>query len=165
MLIPPLQLASPEQSGTGAGTFGLTTFLYNYVCSNQIVWDVEEVEELRIVHRKWAPERFGELVLPMLNRFAESRGNSDRIVDTVAQAMKTHIGETLEEAQKWFNPRPFTQREVAQAWAVGNDEGENVTTLWGILQGFTGSARRYAYANGRVDLESRAGQLLKHVQN
>ncbi len=152
-------------SETGAATFGLTTFLYNYVCSNHIVWDAEEVEEMRIVHRKWAPERFGELALPMLNRFVESRGNTDRIVDTVAQAMKTRIGETLEEVQKWFKPRPFTQREVAQAWAVGNEEGENMTTLWGMLQGLTGSARKYAYANSRVDLEGRAGQLLKLAQN
>lgn len=150
-------------SETGSATFGVTTFLYNYVCSNHIVWDAEEIEELRITHRKWAPERFGELALPVLNRFVESRGSTDRIVDTVAQAMKTRVGETLEEVQKWFKPRSFTQREVAQAWSVGSSEGENATTLWGMLQGLTGSARKYAHIDARVSLESRAGQLLRNT--
>ncbi|GEM_PF-1000727 len=62
---------------------------------NHIVWGAEQVEELRIVHRKWAPERFSEQAMPMLNRFVESRGNNDRITDTVARAMSTPIGETL----------------------------------------------------------------------
>lgn len=147
-------------SEVGSATFGLTTFLYNYVCGNHIVWDAENVQDLRIIHRKWAPERFSEQAMPMLNRFVESRGNIASITDTVASAMKTSIGQTLEEAQKWFETKPFSQREVVAAWSTGMQESEDVTTLWGMLQGFTAQARQYAHVDARVNLEWRAGQLL-----
>lgn len=150
-------------SEVGSATFGLTTFLYNYVCGNHIVWDAEDVQDLRIIHRKWAPERFSEQAMPMLNRFVESRGNIASITDTVASAMKTPIGQTLEEAQKWFKSMPFSQREIAGAWSTGLQEGEDVTKLWGILQGFTAEARQYAHVDARVNLESRAGQLLNQL--
>jgi hypothetical protein len=147
-------------SEVGSATLGLTTFLYNYVCGNHIVWDAEQVRDLRIIHRKSAPERFSEQAMPMLNRFVESRGNIASITDTVASAMKTPIGQTLEETQKWFKSKAFSQREVVAAWSTGIQEGEDVTTLWGMLQGFTAQARQYAHVDARVNLEWRAGQLL-----
>ena len=150
-------------SETGAATFGLTTFLYNYVCGNHIVWGADQIEELRIVHRKWAPEKFGDVALPMLNRFVESRAASTSIVSAISKAMETKVGRTLEDVQKRFSAERFTQREIARAWSVGKAEGENVTTLWGMLQGFTAGARQYAHVDARVRLESRAGQLLKKL--
>jgi len=38
-------------SETGSKSFGLATFLYNYVCGNHIVWGAEDVNELRIIHK------------------------------------------------------------------------------------------------------------------
>ena len=38
-------------SETGAGTFGLTTFLYNHMCDNQLVYGAQQVKDLRIIGR------------------------------------------------------------------------------------------------------------------
>ena len=59
-------------SETGAASFGLTTFLYNYVCGNHIVWGAEEVRELRIVHKAEAVSRFQKEAMPQLGRFVEN---------------------------------------------------------------------------------------------
>ena len=45
-------------SEVGSAVFGLTTFLYRYVCDNRIIWGATDVQELRIRHTGGAPDRF-----------------------------------------------------------------------------------------------------------
>lgn len=147
-------------SETGASTFGLTTFLYNYVCGNHIVWGAEKVNELRIVHREKAPDRYYREAVPVLNRFVESRLLSDSVSKTIYRAMSEKTGDTVEDVLKWFASKPFTRREVTEAFAVGQTEGDDPTTVWGMVQGLTACARKLPHIDSRVDLERRAGHLL-----
>ena len=147
-------------SETGSATFGLTTFLYNFVCGNHIVWGAEEVQELKIVHRNRALSRFYADAIPVLDRFVESRNLDDRIADTVAQAMDDRIGSSLDEVTKSLRSLPFTRIEIANAWNTGLAEGEDVTTRWGLTQGFTAFAKKQQFADRRVSLERRAAALL-----
>ncbi len=147
-------------SETGSATLGLTTFLYNFVCGNHIVWGAEEVQELKIVHRSRALSRFYGDAIPALNRFVENRNLDDRIKGTVAQAMNDRIGSSLDEVTKSLKSLPFTRVEIANAWNTGLAEGEDVTTRWGITQGFTALARKQQFADRRVSLERRAAVLL-----
>lgn len=150
-------------SETGSATFGLMTFLYNFVCGNHIVWGVEQVRELRIIHRADGPRRFVAEALPQLNRFVESRADKQRIIDTVSRAMQQSVGKDQDEVWQWFKDKPFARKEVVRAWETAISEGETAGSLWGMLQGFTSNARRYAHADCRVDLESRAGRLLERM--
>lgn len=148
-------------SETGAASFGLTTFLYNYICGNHIVWGAENVNELRIVHRDNAAIRFQDDVLPSLQAFLGSSQNHSLVTDIVARAMRQPVGNELEQVLKWAEDKSFSQREITSAWELGQSEGENVSTLWGLVQGLTASARQIPYTNVRVNLERRAGELLK----
>lgn len=148
-------------SETGAASFGLTTFLYNYVCGNSIVWGAEDVNEIRIVHRDNAVKRFREEALPALQAFLGSSQRNAAVMDTVSRAMKHPVGTDLEQVLKWAEEKPFSKRELTNAWEIGQAEGENVSTLWGLVQGLTASARKIPFTNIRVNLERRAGQLLK----
>ncbi len=148
-------------SETGAATFGLTTFLYNYICGNHIVWGAEQVEGIRIVHRSRDLDRFYSDALPAINIFTENRAIGDKIKDSVASAIKKPIGNTVEKALEWFKDRPFTKREVVKGWDTGVSEGEDVTTLWGMVQGMTAYAREIPHIDARVNLERRAGALLR----
>jgi hypothetical protein len=147
-------------SETGSATFGLTTFLFNYVCGNHIVWGVEDVRELRIIHRNQAINRFYAEAIPILNRFVENRRLDDAIKDTVAQAMDRRIGDNLDEVYKQLQPLQFTKNEVEKAWDYGVSEGEDVRTAWGMVQGITAFARNLSHMDKRVSLERRAGALL-----
>lgn len=147
-------------SETGAASFGLTTFLYNWVCSNHIVWQAEDVKELKIIHRVHAPEYFYERAMPTLNRFATDSLNEERIRYTVERAASHTTGRTIEEATEYFKSKPFTQKELAAAWQASSEQGEDPTTLWGMVQGFTAVARDLPYVDKRVNLERRAGALL-----
>ena len=148
-------------SETGAATFGLTTFLYNYVCGNHIVWGAEDIQELKIIHRGHAPQRFYSAAIPLLNRFVENRALNEGIKSTAEKAMSVYIGNRLEKALDWFNNKPFTKKEIVSAWETGIAEGEEVSNLWGMVQGFTAYARDLDFVDKRVNLEKRAGALLK----
>jgi len=151
-------------SETGASTFGLTTFLYNYVCGNHIVWGAEQVQELKIIHKSQALDRFRTYAIPALNRFVENRSLSDKIKYIAVWAMNRKIGETKEQVLEWFKNKPFTRTEVSKAWDTGIAEGEDVTNVWGMVQGLTAYARDMPYADKMVNLERRAGKLLDSVQ-
>ncbi len=148
-------------SETGSATFGLTTFLYNHVCGNGVVWGAEQVEGLRIVHRNRALNRFYEEAVPVLRRFVENRALDVQIKGIVQRAMNQRTGTTLEEVFSLFKDESFTRSEIASAWDTGRAEGDDPTTLWGLVQGFTAVARDIPFADKRVSLERRAGALLR----
>lgn len=148
-------------SETGAASFGLTTFLFNHACSNGLVWGADQVEELRIIHRHRAPSRFYDEAVPVLNRFAEDRKLDDRIKDTVYAAMNRRIGSTCKDVVDFLKDKPFTGREIDRAWDASVGEGDDPTTLWGLVQGLTSVARTIPFADKRVNLERRAGALLR----
>jgi len=149
-----------RNSEAGASAFGLTTFLYNYVCGNHIVWGAEEIQELRIVHNQQGPSRFKVEALPMLNRIVENRSFGDSVKDAIGRAMNDHIGDSLDDILSWSESKPFSRREITSAWETGEAQGEDVMTLWGMVQGLTAYARQLPYTNARVNLERRAGALL-----
>ncbi|MFH1891881.1 MAG: hypothetical protein ABIK83_04280 [Candidatus Zixiibacteriota bacterium] len=150
-------------SETGSATFGLTTFLYNYICGNNIVWGAEQVEGLKIIHRSHAPYNFRTQALPVLNRFTEDKAVGHDVLKTVDRAMNHRIGSTLEETLDWFKTKPFTKQEVINAWSIGNSEGEDVRNVWGMVQGLTAYARDMPHCDKKVNLERRAGALLAHA--
>ncbi len=148
-------------SETGASTFGLTTFLYNYICGNHIIWGAENVRELKIYHRSQAPERFYGMALPLLNNFVENPSVDDNIKSMIDNAMALRVGNTVEDVIAWFENRQFTGKEIVGGWETGKAESEDVTNLWGMVQGMTAYARDLDFTDKRVNLERRAGALLK----
>jgi hypothetical protein len=118
------------------------------------------VNDLRIVHRIKAPERFLSEVIPVLNRFVEDHTLTDSVCGMVEQAMEHRIGTSLEDVLKWFAPKPFTNREVIEGFQEGQAEGDDVTSVWGMVQGLTAHARNLTHIDARVNLEQRAGVLL-----
>ncbi|MEZ5357207.1 MAG: DUF932 domain-containing protein [Candidatus Zixiibacteriota bacterium] len=147
-------------SETGSATFGLTTFLYNQLCDNHLVYGAERIKDLRIFHRKYAVENFQREAIPHLNRFLENHKFQDNVKDTIATSMKSKIAYTLEDTLKWFRNRPFTKKEITNAWETGITSGEDVTTRWGMIQGLTSYAQTIPYMDKKVNLERRAGELL-----
>ena len=150
-------------SETGAATFGLTTFLYNHVCGNGVVWGAEDVYDLKIVHRAKALDRFYKDAIPVLNRFVESRTVGNTIKEVVGTAMDRRLGESLDDVLISLASKPFSKKEITDAWEQGKAEGEDPTTAWGMVQGMTARARTYSHIDSRVDFERRAGSLLRQA--
>lgn len=147
-------------SEVGDRSLGITTFLYNYVCGNHIVWGAEEVNELRIVHRRNAQERFSHEFLVALRQYTENKQLTDRIKDFVYATQKDRLLEGPEDLLNESLTKIFSESELKGAWNYSIDEGDDPQTKWGLVQGLTAFARQKTYAADRVDLERRAGALL-----
>ena len=67
--------------------------------------------------------------------------------------------------EAWLKKRGFTGTEAKQAITYANAEEGEVKNLWNIVNGVTAYARSIQHTDNRVNLETRAGNLLKYVSN
>lgn len=141
-------------SEVGSSTFGLATFLFDYVCCNRIVWGAKEYKQITIRHTASAPERWAEEMAPALTAYADSSTKS--IVDAVAQAKAARIDNVADFLAKRFGKR--IGAAMAQVHMI--EEQRPVETLWDATTAATAYARTITYQDQRVDIERQAGELM-----
>lgn len=156
-------------SEVGARTFGLTTFLFNEVCGNHIVWGASEVKTLLIRHTSGGPGRFDSEAIGILNSYVNASAapleNSIRKAQNMLIAPTNTTGDDLLKSVREFadNHGKFTGSEIKSAIDFAKAEEGDCRTLWHLVQGLTAYARGFDWIDSRVDLETRAGKLLDIV--
>lgn len=151
-------------SEVGNATLGISTFLYNRVCANRIIWGARNVEEFKIRHTSGAPGRFLQEAVPALNAISES--STRPIVEAIQAAKQTRIGKTVADVEKWLTGKGFGKFEIASAVklaARGGDTGSggDPTNLWDVVGGMTAYAREIKNTDSRIALERQAGALMR----
>jgi hypothetical protein len=151
-------------SEVGRAVFGLQTFLYSHVCSNRIIWNARDVEELRIRHTSLAPDRFVEQAQPAL--VAMSEASPRPIVDAIQKARTTRVGKTVAEVEAWLVRKGFGRAESKLAINLaqrGSDTGSSgdPTNVWDLVQGGTAAARAITHTDDRLETERRWAGLLR----
>lgn len=151
-------------SEVGSATFGLTTFLYRYVCDNRIIWGATDVKELRIRHTGGAPDRFAYEGERYLKRYADE--SAVKLIEGVKVAQATEIpvndgkGETVAD---WLQARGFTKAEAKASVDSAIAEEGRARTFWEVVSGITAHARTLVHADARTGLETKAGKLMEMV--
>jgi hypothetical protein len=149
-------------SEVGAATFGICSFLYQFVCDNRTIWGATDIRELRIKHTGGAPERFASEGARMLHNYANE--STARITDGLKRAAAAEIEDASkgeETITTWLQKRGFTKPEAKASFAAGVAERGEVRSVWDIVNGITAHARSIVHADERVNLEARAGRLLE----
>lgn len=147
-------------SEVGARAFGLMTFLFRVVCGNHIIWDAQNTTKLIIRHTSGGPDRFAREAAPALLEY--SNMSVKPIEDAITRAKAITLGAEPEVLSK-FTQSGFTRGEVKDAITFAKAEEGKCENLWELVQGFTASARSLEWMDARLDLEKRAGALLKNV--
>lgn len=156
-------------SEVGAATFGLTTFLYNHICDNRIIWGATNIQELRIRHTGGAPERFAYEGARYLKRYAEESSLNVTHQIQRAQQFELPAGARAEKSDKtegwgkWLQARGFTSALAKSTVAAAQSEEGQARSLWDIVQGVTAHARSIQHTDERVKVESLAGKLMQTV--
>lgn len=144
-------------SEVGSATFGIATFLFDYVCCNRIVWGAQDYQEIRIRHTASAPDKWLEQARPAIEAYANSSTAS--VTDAIAKAKAGKLGD--ENRVKEFLAKRFTKSEVAAiAAAHMSDEQRPIETLWDATVAVTAYARGIQYQDARVRLEREAGKIM-----
>jgi hypothetical protein len=151
-------------SEVGSATFGLTTFLYRYICDNRIIWGATDVRELRIRHTGGAPQRFAYEGAKFLARYAEE--STAKTVQQIQAAQRFELPQAAKpgEVAKWLQAKGFTGSVAKAAVQSAEVEEGGANTLWKIINGITAHARTLPHADARVELETKAGNLMNMVR-
>lgn len=141
-------------SEVGAKTFGVATFLFDYVCCNRIVWGSEEYAEINIRHTASAPDKWIEEVTPALESYATASTKS------ITSALDAARAKRIDDVDAFLTKR-FTKSQASAIKAVHlAEEDRPIETLWDAVTGATAYARGIQYQDDRVALERKAGSIL-----
>ena len=144
-------------SEVGAKSFGVGTFLFDYACSNRIVWGAEGYEEINIRHTASAPDKFLEEVAPALQSL--STASTTGITTALQAARDKRLGDT--DAVDQFLLKRFTRAQTQAIKVVHmNEEARPIETLWDAVTGATAYAKQIQHQDARVELERKAGDIL-----
>lgn len=143
-------------SEVGSKTLGIATFLFDYVCSNRIVWGAQGYEEHKIMHFASADDRWREEVMPAIEAYAAK--SNDGIAKAIEDARKSRIeGDALDTFLR--NRFTATQAEAIKAAHMA-DEDRPMENLWDVTTGVTAYARGVKHQDARVELERKAGKIM-----
>jgi hypothetical protein len=141
-------------SEVGAATFGIATFLFDYVCHNRIVWGAQTYKQITVRHTSSAPERWVEEVAPALENYANSSASS--VTKAIADAREKRIDNVSDFLSTRFGKRMApVLSQIHEA-----EEGRPIETLWDAATAVTAYARDVKWQDDRVDLERKAGALI-----
>lgn len=144
-------------SEVGSQTFGMASFLFDYVCCNRIVWGAQEFQEVRIRHTASAPDKWIGEVAPALEAY--SRSSTGSVIAAIEDARKDKLDDNVNE---WLAKR-FGKRMVDSLQATHYAEEQRpIETRWDVVTAVTAQARNIQHQDARVELERQAGDLLNN---
>jgi hypothetical protein len=146
-------------SEVGARRFSITTFLFDDVCRNRIVWGAEQVMEVSIRHGKNAPNLWIDRVMPALQAYhnASTAGIEEGL--KVAQLTKLDEPKVIDMLGNVVGKR--TVPLVVKAFK--DDENRPMETLWDVVTGLTAYGRSVPFTDDRIAIETAAGDMLAKV--
>ena len=152
-------------SEVGSKTFGIACFLFRGVCGNFGIWGAQDVRVMKVRHTSGGPERFISDAIPALNDYV--RMTAKPVEDAVKKAKRLELPTDSDEFATFFmsgkNGAKFNAAEIRRATEFADTEEGQHHTLWDMYNGFTAAARQMAFAEAKVDMEKRAGQLLERL--
>ncbi len=150
-------------SETGSKTAGIAAMYLRGVCMNRNLWGVENFQEIKIRHTKFAPDRFAHEARPALESFAH--GSTGTFVEGVAAAKAAKVASDDEDRVSFLTKRAGLSQRMAKAAAARHieEEGRPVETVWDAAQAITAIARDVPHQDARIEVERKAGALLDAV--
>lgn len=145
-------------SEVGRRTVGIQTFWYQSICQNHIVWDAVDVTELSRKHTANVGEAVGNiqrLIERLVNRRDERR---DAFAKTIANAMKTKLGEDADEVLKILQKHGITKTLGNEALKIAEEQGR--FTIFSVVDALTRLAGQCENAGERTTLDVKGSSLL-----
>ena len=149
-------------SEVGAKTLGMASFYLRAVCQNRNLWGVEEFQEIKIRHSKYAASRFAHEAAPALTRFANS--SPQGFINGIKAARQEIVARSDEDRDSFLRKRGFSNAETGRIIeTVLAEEGRPPETVFDFVQGITAAARAKPHQDARLEMEGRAKKLLERV--
>jgi hypothetical protein len=145
-------------SEVGKRSVGITTFWFEAVCSNHIVWDVLDITEFTRKHTGKVSDALMEIRRIIENLVKKRDERKDGFARVIAKAMRETIGTTAEDVEALLAQKGFTRLLAKRASELAREKVS--FTIWSVVDALTQLARECPYAGARTDADQRAASLL-----
>lgn len=156
-------------SEVGDKSFGFSTFLYNSVCGNHIVWGASKVIEIRINHIGQVRDRAFQNLAVEMKRYSEETVSVDKFKITAAR--KLILGINKEETVKAvlgfahkIRLNAISKRTLDAAYDIAEhftDRYGDPRSLWAMVNGLAQLSQDTPFADVRNQLDRAAGRLME----
>jgi hypothetical protein len=149
-------------SEVGKRTVGISTFWFQAVCKNHIVWDAVDVVEFTRKHTGKVRDSLAEIRGAIETLVAKRDERKDGFARVIAKAMETTYGSDTEEVQKLLTKTGFSRQLAKEACAIAARQGR--FTIWSVVDALTQLAREEEkFAGSRIETDHQAASLLSLV--
>ena len=153
-------------SEVGAASFGIMTFLYEYVCGNHRVWGAKQVAEVRLRHVGEGLDHraFSTLKATLIN-YAHTSANED---ETRIERMRTiELGSNADDiVNQLFGRFKVPKKLAVQTVALADQRQDwygNPRSVWGIAGALTEIGRDMPNADERVKIDRMGARIMETV--
>jgi hypothetical protein len=145
-------------SEVGRRSVGISTFWFEQVCANHIVWDAVEIEHVSRKHTTNVHEALAT-IRRTLEKLVEKRDQRrDGFVQVIRNAMATKLGSDAEEAQKALAAHGVGRVLANKAIEIARRQG--AFTIWSVVDALTRLAAEHHNAGDRVEADQQAASIL-----
>ncbi|WP_316859151.1 DUF932 domain-containing protein [uncultured Cohaesibacter sp.] len=149
-------------SEVGAKTLGIASFYLRAVCQNRNLWGVEDFQEIKIRHSKYAASRFAHEAAPALRNFANS--SPTPFINGIKAARERIVASSDEDRTDFLRKRGFSKAETGKIIdIVLDEEGRPPESVFDFVQGITALARTKTHQDVRLDMEGLAKKLMDRI--
>ena len=129
---------------------------------NRHLHGVENFQEIKIRHSKFAAHRFAQEAAPALARFADASPSG--FIAGIKAAQRQIVATEDEARETFLRKRGFSKAEAQRViQTVLAEEGRPPETIFDFVSGITARARGEAHQDSRIALEARAQVLMKQA--
>jgi hypothetical protein len=146
-------------SEVGRRSLGISSFWFQRVCQNHIVWDAVEVVDFTRKHTGNVGESLNEMRRIIEAQVQKRNERTDGFVATVRKAMQERAGDNADEATKFLLKQGIGRDLVKRAVLQLGSEGKPFT-LWSLIDALTHLNCTITFAGDRTDADSKVSQLL-----
>ena len=145
-------------SEVGKRSIGASTFWFQKLCANHIVWDAVEVVEFSRKHTANVHESLDEIrrMIEALSRKRDER--RDGFMKVLRKAMQTKLGADAEAVLKTLTQHGIMKSLAKQAIDIAVQKGR--FTVWTLVDALTRLSGRIAFAGDRTEADQTAAGLL-----
>jgi hypothetical protein len=145
-------------SEVGKRSVGVSTFWFQAVCANHIVWEATDVVEFTRKHTGKVGEALGD-IRRIVEALVEKRdARKDGFVAAMRKAMEQKLGDDAEEAMKALTKNGIPKGLAKRALDVAEAKGR--FTIFALVDALTRLAGESEFAGDRTAADEKAAGLL-----
>lgn len=145
-------------SEVGKRSVGISTFWFQAVCQNHIVWDAIEVVELTRKHTAGVGNVLTDIRRTLDALVARRDERRDGFVKVVGKAMRERLGNDADQVLTELARNGIPRGLAKEALDIAKEQGR--FTIFALVDALTRLAARMVNAGDRLEIDAKAAQLL-----